>query len=312
MSLVVLLAGCNQEFQPKAEYREQLVVFSILATNRSEQLVRVYTTYNPIGMDPSTNREEKLVTNALVTLNDGANTYTLRDTLLTRLDTSRYRTPMSAYVTNRLTARGGLSYALNIHSPAHQPVAARITLPEHGTLSLAGSRVVERPGSGARDEQISITAYSIRGAAGIVIRMYVDYEVEMEGMWMEGRVEVPEQFPTDDFPFVEVAYPNLRRFVRSPTSIRIPKSAYLFALSRALTSHPARRLRFTRVVFFLLQAEHNLFAYYNTANAFFDRGSIRTDQPNHSNISGGIGLFGGYTADSLVVPLPEDFGYNRR
>jgi|GEM_PF-3615287 len=71
-------------------------------------MVRLYTTYDPVGLDPSTNRVEKLVTNALVTLNDDASTYMLRNTLLSHVDTSSYQTPMSAYVTNALAVQGSI------------------------------------------------------------------------------------------------------------------------------------------------------------------------------------------------------------
>jgi hypothetical protein len=49
------------------------------------------------------------------------------------------------------------------------------------------------------------------------------------------------------------------------------------------------------------QVEENLYKYYNLANGFQDPYSIRTDQPDFSNIQGGLGIFGAMTLDSVRV-----------
>lgn len=302
---------CNPVFEPKADFREQLVVFSILATNRAEQVARVYTTYDPEGLDPSTNTMEKTVTNPRVALSDGIQSATMNDTLISRPDTTRYRTPMSAYATRELTIKGGTTYTLTVESIGHGRVNASMTLPFHATLSVDGLRIIESGGDTGREEEITVTAYPGRGALGTVFRMYVDYEVTQSGVLLPGRIEVPERFPTDDSPLVERSYPQLRRLLGTATFMRFTQQAYRLALFEALALHPLQPVRFKRVVFVFLQAEANLFAYYSIAHAFFDKGSIRTDQPNFSNINGGIGVFGGFTVDSLSYPLPENFPFNR-
>ncbi|MEX1276340.1 MAG: DUF4249 family protein [Bacteroidota bacterium] len=312
LALAMIFMTCNHGFEPKAEYHVQLVVFSILATNRAIQMARVYTTYNPDGINPSTNTTERIIADARVTLSDGVRTVTMVDTLISRPDTSRYRTPMGAYKSDGLVLQGGRTYTLTIESDSNGHAGARITLPSHATLSVNGVRVIESGAGGVTDEKITVTAYPGSGAAGAVIRMYVDYEAEHFGARLPGRVEVPERFPTDDLPSVETTYPQLRRLSGTATSVRFTKNGYQLAMTMALARHPLEPLTFKRVVFAVLQAETNLFSYYNIANAFFDRGSIRTDQPNHSNIDGGIGLFGGFTIDSVSYSLPENFPFNRK
>ena len=54
-SLVAVLqfgSGCQNSFNPKGPYEEQLVVYSVLSTRSDTQYVRVYATYNPPGFDP--------------------------------------------------------------------------------------------------------------------------------------------------------------------------------------------------------------------------------------------------------------------
>ena len=79
----------------------------------------------------------------------------------------------------------------------------------------------------------------------------------------------------------------------------------------AAQTYPTK-LVFHSVVLQFVQYEENLYNYYSVVNGFQDRYSIRLDQSTYSNISGGMGLFGAYSVDSLVHTLPYDFVYNRR
>jgi hypothetical protein len=55
--------------------------------------------------------------------------------------------------------------------------------------------------------------------------------------------------------------------------------------------------------FILTQVETNLYKYYKIANGFQDPYSIREDQPDFTNIVGGVGVFGAMVEDSVVVDL---------
>jgi len=50
--------------------------------------------------------------------------------------------------------------------------------------------------------------------------------------------------------------------------------------------------------------EPALYNYYGIANGFRDPNTIRVDEPDFTNIAGGVGVFGGFVQDTLVVALP--------
>ncbi len=58
-----------------------------------------------------------------------------------------------------------------------------------------------------------------------------------------------------------------------------------------------------RALFVLTQTEENLYKYYNIANAYQDQISVRTDQPDWTNINGGLGVFGAMIEDSTYIDL---------
>ncbi|MEK6571100.1 MAG: hypothetical protein AABZ61_07005 [Bacteroidota bacterium] len=64
-------------------------------------------------------------------------------------------------------------------------------------------------------------------------------------------------------------------------------------------------MRFVQAVFYLIQFDEPLWNYHNVANNLGERYSVRTDEPDYTNIKGGFGVFGSATIDSTVWPLPE-------
>jgi hypothetical protein len=47
-----------------------------------------------------------------------------------------------------------------------------------------------------------------------------------------------------------------------------------------------------------------------TTHTYGDPHSIRLDEPVYSGVTGGVGVMGAYTLDSLVHILPENFAYD--
>ena len=70
-------------------------------------------------------------------------------------------------------------------------------------------------------------------------------------------------------------------------------------------------LFFKWIAIVVLQADENVYKYYVTAHPNNDPWSFRLDEPTPSTISGGLGVVGAYTLDSLVYLLPDDFWGNR-
>jgi hypothetical protein len=65
-------------------------------------------------------------------------------------------------------------------------------------------------------------------------------------------------------------------------------------------------IKFSRAVFYLIQFDRPLWSYWNASNGFHDRYTIRVDDPDYTNITGGVGVFGSMRVDSLVWALPEN------
>ena len=315
LSLVSVV--CNQPFEPRPPLQDQLVVFSILSTDRDAQFVRVERNYMPPDFSPQTYTSDNSLANAVVSLKDGNSTYDLHDTIFARPDTSRFKFPLRAYVLSPFVPQYGKSYEITVLSPELGRAVGKAIVPGKPMLAmgLSARDVLASPGSYKDDEGIPFEALLSDVTKGYIGRLFIDYSVLKGNGWVDGRIEVPiayKYFDIHDFKYVINA-----QLTRRPTThqmnVAYTNQMYNAALIEvAYSRFPASKLVFSRIVYQFLQAEQNLYDYYQVAHAFNDPYSTRLDEPIYSNIDGGVGVVGAYTLDSLVFPLPQHFVYNRQ
>lgn len=308
---------CDQSFDPRPPLQDQLVIFSILSTDRDAQFVRVERNYMPPDFDPQTYTSDNSLANAVVSLKDGNSTYDLHDTIFARPDTSRFKFPLRAYVLSPFVPQYGKSYEIAVLSPELGRAVGKAIVPGKPILGmgLSARDVLENPGSHQNDEAIPFEALLSDVTKGYIGRLFIDYSVLKGNGWVDGRIEVPiayKYFDIHDFKYVVNA-----QLTRRPTthlvSLAYTNQMYNAALIEvAYSRFPASKLVFSRIVYQFLQAEQNLYDYYQVAHSFNDPYSTRLDEPIYSNIDGGVGVVGAYTLDSLVYPLPPYFVYNRQ
>ena len=305
--LALFLLSCNHPFSPKGPFEQQLVVYSVLSSARDLQFVRVYTNYDVSGFDPFENASDRAVAGAQVTVTGARGTYVFRDTLLPRSDTSRYKTPITAYVAN-WQPEPGQTYTLVVNAANVGSTSATVTLPGRSqTFSwYPGTQILDYP-----DSNKTITYFYAYTRVPQLTKVYtfqlvIDYVVLTDAGWQNRSIEVPVW--ASDASFQGTTYPSLQT-AYGYASGSYTKYAYVSTLIRVSTQY-SNRLTFKRIVFRLLQLDGNWYNYYNTVRRFQDPYSIRLDEPDFTNLSRGYGLFGAYTVDSVAHDYPADFKYN--
>ena len=309
--------ACNQPFDPRAELDQKPVIFSVISTDRSTQFVRVEHSYMPADFDPLSNTSDNSIKNATVTITSPSLTVRLRDTMLVRSDTSRFKFPIRAYVAGSLVPSYGATYNLSVGGEQLETVSATVTVPSNPVIGLdiSSLAVLDFP---AEHDSLADILFPItlgNGSMGYIGRFYVDYDILVKGEWVGGRLEVPTGFAYSGLrSYAFLDFPTLmHRTFSSRTAGLFLNQFYKHAIADvAYEDIGTRRVIFNRVVFQLLQMEQNLYNYYVVSHSNRDPHSIRLDEPMYSNLNGGVGMIGAYTLDSLVHPLPENFIYNRR
>ena len=304
---ILLFTSCNDSFSPKDPFEQQLVVYSVLSTDRDIQFVRVYTNYDVSGFDPFQNKSDTPVTGALVVVTGPHGSYTLKDTLLTRPDTSRYKSPIAAYV-GRWRAEPGMTYTLTVDAAGIGSTSATVSTPDLSSIMYwINGEMLDDPDNYKGTSWVGASAGFSESTKGFSIQMVIEYLVLTPAGWKTESIEVPVWASSD---FARVCYPSVYKVNGSAGGV-YSKDIYTRTLQRVYKLYVGSKLTFQRIVFRFLPVDQNWWNYYSTVRKFQDPLSIRLDEPDFTNLSNGYGLFGAFAIDSLEHAYPPEFPYNR-
>lgn len=268
--------GCDSTFNPDGVYEEKMVVYGVLSSRSDTQYVRVYTTYpnrgGPIAQG---------IHDAQVTITGGNNSFQLRDTTVDRRDSAGNVTQIMAYVTYTLHVQEGLRYGLTVVSRSH----GRASSSAHGLY--AGTFYLETGSPASISTRVNLG----ENVRAFIVRMYLDYETWNGYAWVQERIEVPRSIANSG----EWVYP--RPLSAEVGRATFDRSAYAAVIARL---RQEEEVRLVRTVFVLTQMDESLYAYYSVVNGFPDSGTLRLDEPDYTNIDGGLGVFA-TTSESVVV-----------
>ncbi len=307
IAVLLALLGCSEEFNPVAEGGRPYVVFALLNSASDVQIIRVHETAPPTDEHPGS----PPVPGAIVRLTGPGGTVTLRDTILYPPPGLGDTAGVNAYVIDPLTPVRDATYILDVSSPRGDAHATMI-VPGPGALSTSDFLILQTPNAYPTQDLIAIRALLSQHALGYVVRLLIEYERLIDGVWTTELTEVPTAYTDTHVP----EYPNLTRRV-STTGRSISgrpntetayfrNSEYRQTLSLLYRRFGPDDLRMKRAVIVLTQADVHFFTYYSFANFFQDPLTIRVDQPDYSNMTGALGFFGSMTTDTISFTLPQD------
>jgi len=290
-SAVLFAVGCNEPFSPKGPFEQKLVAYSVLSTQSDTQFVRLYLNYNPPGFDPYAVPTEVADTGARVTISSSSQNFAFYDTLLSPT--------LHAFVNPSFLPQRGTAYVLTATS-IHGAITANTTMPSHGLLDVPNRSPLIFPSSSASGT-IDVDVTLAPEARGFLVRFILYYGLASDSTFL-GESEIPASYAEDASGVLMPVFPQLQRAVDPRPVVSFPESNYLQILTD-LTDQHQTKIELKTAKFYLIQVDESLYNYYNIVNGFRDKYSIRTDQPDFTNIQNGLGVFGSFSTDSLVIRL---------
>jgi hypothetical protein len=223
-----------------------------------------------------------------------------------RADTTRYTDSVLVYVVAPILIQKAATYSLTVQPAGEQPVSAVATTPARGIIEVVNPSVLVNPSSSS--SPVQIRAVLAAGGRGYRVRGFVRFEVLDQTQWVPYVREIPRVIEFPNTPFERLTYHNLSRRTsdggESQEVVGFFNDAYQRGVSAPRAEFPGKTIRWVDVVFVLAQVDLHLYNYYNIANAFRDPYSTRVDQPDYTNIQGGVGVFGSIVHDSTVFTFP--------
>jgi len=310
-ALLCCALSCDESFNPSAPFQPRMVVYSVLTTESDTQYVRVYSTYNPSGNDPSTNPDEIPVTDAIVTISSDSALYQFQKTVVQRVDKSRYASDIVAYMSYPFKLARGKTYKLTVISPTLGTATAVTTVPGTASISARNFFALADPYKNAYVERYGVNVYLSEEAKAFLVRIYVDYLASTPQGWQSKRRQIPVVMKAISLwqGTWEYIYPVVKR--RQWSSARYQESelftidAWIKMLENEIWLYDGYGVRFLQAVIHVIQFDEPLYNYYGVANISRDRYSVRIDEPDYTNMRGSVGVFGSAAVDSIAYALPE-------
>lgn len=284
--LLLSAMGCSDEFNPKTDFREELVVFCVLNTSDSVHFVRLETTYDA-ELGNISGYSGRRVESAKVEIREGSNLYTFRDTLVRLADGSMKK----VWYHPNLRPKANKKYTLKVESEGFPVATSVATVP---STAMVDFKIWQTRLAIDSLMVLSRALYYVVEPKGYMYKLDLVYRDTVDGQYVERRVHVPiGEVPGTK----EWSYPGItRETFQIYTKANLLKAVLTFGLDK---------MKWLNIgaVAYMSNIDTDFYNYYKLVRGFDDPRSVRLDQPDYTNITGARGIFGSINVDSVETDL---------
>ncbi len=285
--VVPLLAvmACDDEFSPKSEFNEQIVVLAVLDPSSEVQIVRLAKSYDADLGEPLIPLTDSEVHEAEVLLRGPGGTHIFQDTLYSTSDG-----PFRVWSSRDVHLKPEQFYRLEVTVPGFDKVTSESTIPSK--IFVRGTEQTPEEGKGYVVVHTGIALPRIE-PHGYYFRLYVRIVKIVEGVEVDLRGEVPIGLNpgTGEWEYSGLNKKKEQRFLKE----------IIEHVHDGLIGEDDS-LMIEQFVLYGCAFEKQFYNYYKIVRGFDDPVSIRLDDPDISYIEGGLGVFGMMMPDSSAVP----------
>lgn len=300
--------SCDDQVEPKAEFEQVYILNCVLRGDTTYQIATLTKSYEIDGYDPYSNVTDPAIYGAKLKIIYNDKEYYFRDTVMSRSDNSRYKTPLHYY------------YLENFQPTETKKIELLAELPD-GTILNSTSEtfainviyfedgVQQIPEVGTKREAIffswkKLTGSSLTPNQYFAPELVISYTREENGINVPYTKKIPMFYMnsnTGSFP----VYPSVQA---NTNRVGFDTLAINKALEEISSNDPnKKRYQIKNAIFRLLILDKNLAVYYAAQKTFLDEFSVRFSQPEFTNIKNGLGIFGTYSVKQKIVAFDESF-----
>lgn len=308
----VLLTNCDDNVNPKTNFKEQYVLNCVLSVDTNYQVATISHSYDVDGYDPNTNKIDPSIKGAKVKVFYRDSIFVFRDTSIARSSDSKYSSPLNFY------------YTRNLKPSSYSQLRIEATLPNGKVLKaktesfflniLYFAKTVDRyPPISSNKITFSwdkINGDNFESTIYFAPELAIVYQKNENGNWNRYYKKVPIRYMENN-PDKPPIYPEISV---GSNSISFDTLAIGIALKEISKDDPQKKnYKIEKALFRLLVLDKNLAAYYSMQKTFLDEFSVRVNQPDFTNIEGGLGVFGIYAIKKSEIQIDASyinkFGY---
>lgn len=291
----ISLISCEEDFNPKTDYTEKYILYSIINPDSSFQTAILLKTYDVPDYDPYVNSEDPSVHGATIILVQNDRAYFLQDTSVTRVDTSRYASDQHFYYTNNFEINGDDSLQIVAVLPNGKRLSALTKLPQTVTFDTSSDHLLP-----VEDQQY----FQFIWDGPVSSRWYLPkltFYYLVDGVRF-GK-DIPITYNNENGKWIP-EYPS----VTNSNTIRFEMTSLDSAFKQISEGdNDKAHYKILGAVLSLLVFDEELSRYYSTTNGFLDDYTVRLDETDYTNIEGGFGIFASYIKSQTGAIFNETF-----
>ncbi len=305
-SIIFLISGCDDSFNPNGDFRQKFVLNCILRGDTNYQAATVSRSFEADPFNPTGDLKDQSIKGARVRIWINDDVFELRDTTIERTDTSVYNFPAHYYYNDSIKVPFSADAHIEAILNEGKILTSDTKTPSKIKFSPESDRIIP-PYSGdvlhfswSPDDEAVNRLYSPR--------LYIDYYKKENGVNVHYLKNVPLDYIETDAG--EKPYFALPGF---STQLSVPMSAFNKNMESVAPDDGGRSLyQIKKAVLEIVSYDENLTGYYSAAH-FLDENSIRIDRIDYNNIDGGLGIFGSFAIFKMDIGIDAkyitEFGY---
>jgi hypothetical protein len=304
--LSVAICSCEEDFNPTAEFKQQYALFCIINGDTTYQFAVLAKSYSPENYE-STKQKDLIVKGADIFLTYENKIFTLKEREYAGGEDS-----LSYYYTDTLKPAADKILNMKAILPDGKILQAATKTPKSTSLSFNTRTDISDTFIEEKPDGIFLIWQIIGGAnekTAYIPSLKIIYFKDEDGKSVQHEKNVPISYGVKDGIFV----PNYPVLIHR-TELVFSMDAVNRAMEEIAGGDPEKKkYSISHAVFSLMVLDENLTAYYMSLQSNLDGFTVILDEPEFTNIDGGLGVFGSFFKRthrmSFDPKYVEKFGY---
>ena len=304
--------SCDDQVNPKTDFKEVYALNCIIKGDTSYQIATISRSYDVSGYNPMINTTDPFIAGATVKVFYNDSVFVFRDTSVARTNDPRYTTPIHFYYNTKLRPEYTKPIAIQAVLPDGKVLTAQTQTYSLNLFYFSSASTVIPP-EGLFSNAIQFSwGYLSQTNTNKAINYYapeliISYAKIVNGARVEMQKKVPTHYSNDQLPL----YPPVQANINSMSF----ENAAIDKAMAEISEGDADKQNYIieKATFRLFVLDKNLSIYYAAQKTFLDEFSIRFNEPDFTNIDGGLGIFGTYNVRQMDLKIKDayilSFGY---
>jgi len=299
LSLLLIFISCEDNFNPKNEYQEKYVLNCIVRADTTMQMAILTKSYDVQGYNPYENTTDPTLEGAYVRIWYQDTVYTLRDSIVDRIDTTRYNTPIKIYYTDNFKPVINSELEIEALLPNGRRLRAFTRTPQTFKFNYGSDSVIPTEGK----DEVTVGWFTGSNKVIYLPKLTVLWYKKNEGIQNIRKLIIP-------LDYIENGGETIKYFPPADKAAGI--SYKMSVIERALNeiSQGDENKENYYIVLARLEVitmDENLASYYSSTSIGGDNFSVRLDEADFSNVQGGYGIFGSYLKQATIISFDSDY-----